>query len=150
MQSFYRASYTIKRDQFSQGHILPYSDKRKQLLKMTFLINEQNVSVMYIDISAIKLSWCLDLNIFQQDECFCSKLGLEVEHGKPNLKTSLLSDLGDLSLASFCHSKAVLFSTKHYIALFWQVFVKFNTLALILNDGVYTKKKPVPYLTTYM
>ena len=32
---------------------------------------------MYIDISAIQLY--LDLNIFQQDERFCSKLGLEVE-----------------------------------------------------------------------
>ena len=30
-----------------------YSDKRKQLLKMTFLVNEQNVSVMYIDINAL-------------------------------------------------------------------------------------------------
>ena len=58
--------------------ILPYSDKRKQLLKMTFLVNEQNVSVMYIDINAISL--CLDLNIFRQDELFCPKLGLEVKH----------------------------------------------------------------------
>ena len=49
-----------------------YSDKRKQLLKRTFLVNEQNVSVMYIDIDA--LLRCLDLNIFQHDECFCSKL----------------------------------------------------------------------------
>ena len=32
---------------------LLYSDKRKQLLKMTFLVNEQNASVMYIDINAI-------------------------------------------------------------------------------------------------
>ena len=61
--------------------------KRKQLLKITFLVNEQNVSVMYIDISA--MSWCLDWNIFQQDEWFCLKLGLEVEHAKSNLKTSL-------------------------------------------------------------
>ena len=30
--------------------VLPYSDIRKQLLKITFLVNEQNVSVMYIDI----------------------------------------------------------------------------------------------------
>ena len=52
---------------------------------MTFLINEQNVFVMYIDINAI--SWCRDLSIFKQDECFCSKLGLEVEHAKSNLKT---------------------------------------------------------------
>ena len=54
---------------------------------MTFLVNEQNVSVMYIDINAISLY--LDLNIFQQDECFCSKLGMEVEYAKSNLKTSL-------------------------------------------------------------
>ena len=39
--------------------ILPYSDKMKQLLKITYLVNEQNVSVMYIDINA--LLWCLDL-----------------------------------------------------------------------------------------
>ena len=58
--------------------MLPYSDKRKQLLKMTFLVNEQNVSVIYIDINRI-LSY-LDLNIFQQDECFCSKLGMELEY----------------------------------------------------------------------
>ena len=68
--------------------MLSYSDKRKQLLKITFLINEQNVSViMYIGINAIL--WCLDFNIFQQDECFCSKLGMEVEYAKSNLKTSL-------------------------------------------------------------
>ena len=67
--------------------LLPYSDKRKQLLKMTFLINEQNVSVMYIDINAISL--CLDLDIFQQEECFCSKFGLKVEHAKSNLNASL-------------------------------------------------------------
>ena len=56
---------------------------------MTFLINEQNVSFMYIDINAI--SRCLiNLNIFQQDECFCSKPGMEVqyvEYAKSNLKT---------------------------------------------------------------
>ena len=39
------------------------------------------------DINAISL--CLDINIFQQDACFCSKLGLEVEYSKSNLKTSL-------------------------------------------------------------
>ena len=33
--------------------ILPYSDERKQLLKIKFLVNEQNVSVIYIDINAI-------------------------------------------------------------------------------------------------
>ena len=34
---------------------MPYSNKRKQLLKMAFLVNEQKVSVMYIDINAISL-----------------------------------------------------------------------------------------------
>ena len=51
---------------------------------MTFLVNEQNFSVMYIDINAISLY--LDLNIFQQDDCFCSKSGVEVECAKSNLK----------------------------------------------------------------
>ena len=68
--------------------MLPCNDKRKQLLKMTFLVNEQNVSVMYIDINAISLY--LDLDIFQQDECSCSKLGMEVEYAKSNLKHHLL------------------------------------------------------------
>ena len=40
----------------------------------------------YSDINAI--TFCLDLNIFQQDECFCSKLGMEVEHAKSNINTS--------------------------------------------------------------
>ena len=52
----------------SSGAILPYSDKRKQLLKMKFLVNEQNVSVMYMNIDINAISICLDLNIFQQDE----------------------------------------------------------------------------------
>ena len=45
------------------------------------------MSVMCIDINVISL--CLDLNIFQQDECFCSKLRLQVEHAKSNMKTPL-------------------------------------------------------------
>ena len=40
---------------------------------------------MYIDINASILT----LDIFQQDECFCSKLRMEVEYAKSNLKTSL-------------------------------------------------------------
>ena len=66
---------------------------------MTFLVNEQNVCVMYIDINAISL--CLALNILQQDEYSCSELGKEVEYAKSNLKNITFSDLGDLSLASF-------------------------------------------------
>ena len=45
------------------------------------------MSAMYSDFNAI--SFCFHLNIFQQDECFCSKLRMEVEHTKFNLKTSL-------------------------------------------------------------
>ena len=54
---------------------------------MTFLVNEQNVSVMYIDINAISLY--LDLNILQQEECFCAKLGMEVEYATSKLNASL-------------------------------------------------------------
>ena len=61
--------------------------KGSKLLKITFLVNEQNVSVVYIDINAVSLH--LDLNIFQQDGCFCSKLGMEVGYAKSNLKASL-------------------------------------------------------------
>ena len=69
------------------------------------------VSVMYIDINAISL--CLELIIFQQDECFCSKLRLDAEYAKSNLKNITFSDLGDLSLASFCQSRAQYLSPKH-------------------------------------
>ena len=69
---------------------------------MKFLVNEQNVSVMYIDINAISL--CLDLNIFQQDEFFCSKLGMEADYAKSN-KNITFSDMVDLSLVSFCQSR---------------------------------------------
>ena len=70
----------------SLSYAAVYSDKMKQLLKMKFLVNdEQNVSVVHIDINAI--SWCVDLNILQRDECFCSKVGMEAEYAKSNLKT---------------------------------------------------------------
>ena len=61
---------------------------------MTFPVNEQNVSVMRIDINALSLS--LDLNIFQQDECSCSKIGMEVEYAKSSKKKNTFSNLGDL------------------------------------------------------
>ena len=62
---------------------LPYSDKRKQLTKMTFLVNEQNVSTIYTDINVVP--WCLHLNISQQDVNFSSKLGREIAHAKDHL-----------------------------------------------------------------
>ena len=58
----------------------------KQVLKIKFLVNEQYGSIMYIDINAISL--CLDFNIFHLDGRFCL-IGLEVEHVKSHLKTSL-------------------------------------------------------------
>ena len=79
---------------------------------------------MYIDINVISL--CLDLNIFEQDECFCSKLGLEVKHAKlVQSKNISSSDLGDLSLASFCHSRADM--CKHCA---WFVNKQYHTLIL--------------------
>ena len=75
---------------------------------MTLLVNEQNVSVLYVDINAISLYF--DLNIFQQDEYFCSKLGMEEEYAKSNLETINFSNLGDLSVASFCQNRAEILS----------------------------------------
>ena len=57
---------------------------------MTFPVNEQNVSAMRIDINALSLS--LDLNIFQQDECSCSKLRMEVKYAKSS-KKKLISQM---------------------------------------------------------
>ena len=59
---------------------------------------------MYIDINAISLY--LDLDIFQQDECFCFKFGMEVEYAKSSLKALVSLDLGDLSVASFCQNRS--------------------------------------------
>ena len=61
---------------------------------------------MYIDINANITIRYLDLNIFQQDAYFSSKLGMEVEYAKSNLKNITFSDFGDLSVASFCQSRA--------------------------------------------
>ena len=52
-----------------------------------FLLNEQNVSVIHVHWHLNAIS-CLDLNNFLQDGCFCSKLWLEVDYAKSNLKTS--------------------------------------------------------------
>ena len=41
--------------------ILPYFGKRKQVTKVTFLVKEQNVSVIYTDVNGI--SECLILHI---------------------------------------------------------------------------------------
>ena len=49
------------------------------------------------------------LNIFQQDECFCSKLGMEVEYMlNVQSKNITFSELGDLPVALFCQSRALL------------------------------------------
>ena len=84
---------------------MPYSDKMKQLLKMKFLVNEHKLSVMYIVINAIP--WFIYLNVFKQDECFVLKAQNEQ---KLNMLSQIwkhhLPDLGDLSLVSFCQSRA--------------------------------------------
>ena len=70
------------------------------------------MSVIYIDINAI--SCFLDLNIFQQDiKCFCVKLSPKVELAaiKVQSKNINISDLDDLSLASFCQSRAAFSAT---------------------------------------
>ena len=99
------------------GVILLYSDKRKQLLKMTFLVNEQNVSVMYIDINAITL--CLDLNIFQLGWVFL----LQTRNGSRiclvQFKNITFSDFGDLSLASYCQNGAVLVPLVYASSVYW-------------------------------
>ena len=56
------------------------------------------MSLTYIDINAISLR--------QQDECFCLKLGQEVELCKFQSINITFSDLDDLSLASICQSRA--------------------------------------------
>ena len=57
-------TWTFPPVECGQRTSLTYPDKRKQLLKMTFLVNEQNASVMYIAIYAISL--CLDLMSFSR------------------------------------------------------------------------------------
>ena len=39
---------------------------------------------MLCTLTSMQISLCLDLNISQQDECFCSKLRLEEDHAKSN------------------------------------------------------------------
>ena len=50
-----------------------------------FLINAQNVSIFYSAINEI--SQHLDFNVYQQDQGFCSQIGLPVEQAKINLQT---------------------------------------------------------------
>ena len=80
-------AFCIRMSSTHMATLLPYNRKRKQLLKMTFLVNEQNVSVMYIDINASRD--VLTRIYFSRMPCFCSKLGIQVEYAKSNLKTSL-------------------------------------------------------------
>ena len=75
---------------FNAMIILPYSDKRKQLLKVTFLVNEQNLFVMIVH-------WHYRCNIIILWLQYLSgvwvsllpKIGVEVERANCNLKTSL-------------------------------------------------------------
>ena len=66
---------------------LPYSDKRTQLLKITFLVNEQNVSVMYIEINAIS-SW---LKYLSAGWVFLLQTWNEVEYAPSSIYETSLS-----------------------------------------------------------
>ena len=55
--------------------------------KSDILVKEQNVSVICTDVNGI--SWCLTEHISYQDECLCIKFGLEEEHIRWNMKTSI-------------------------------------------------------------
>ena len=94
--------------------------------------NEQNVSVMYIDINAISLYF--DLNIFQQDECFCSKLGMVGEYAKSNLKTSLSQILATRDM-QFGQELALVMQTTH--AQRWQ-YPDVSTRVCFLPLKMYT------------
>ena len=86
---------------YSHKTILPY--KRKQLVKMTFLKNEQNVSVMY---NAISLY--LDLKLYLlAGWVFLLQTRNGSRRCSVQSKNNTFSDLGDLSVAPFCQSRAV-------------------------------------------
>ena len=86
--------------------LLPYNVKRKQLLKMIFLVNEQDVSVIYIGINA-EYHYILILNIFQQDDCFCSSQNpMEGEYALCNLKSIIfVRHLGQIISDCFLFSQ---------------------------------------------
>ena len=63
--------------------MMPYFGKREQVTKVTFLVKEQNVSVISTDIN--KISWCLTYIVAYLLAgwvymCVAQKFGLEEEH----------------------------------------------------------------------
>ena len=80
--------------------IMPYFGKRKQVIKVIFLVNEQ--ICLSFTLTSMQYHDLFDLNIFQLDECFCSKLGLEIEHAKTVQSKNIdISDLDDCHLLPF-------------------------------------------------
>ena len=77
-------------------------------MKKIFLINEQKC-VCHVHGYQCNIMMS-DLNIFLQDECFYSKLGLEVKTCQVQSKNIGISVLADLSLASLCQSRAGIIS----------------------------------------
>ena len=75
-------------------------------MTVMFLVNEQNMYVIYIDINVISL--CLDLNIFSKISVCSIKTrpGIRTSAINSNLNTSISQYMDDLSLASLYQSTA--------------------------------------------
>ena len=70
---------------------------------MTFLVNEQNASAMYIDINAIACTYWL--KYLSAGWVFLLKTRIGIRTCQVQSKNITFSDLGDLWLASFCQSR---------------------------------------------
>ena len=81
---------------------LPYSGKRKQVTKVTFLVKEQTVSVISTDVNGI--SWCLTY-------ISLSRMSVKIWPGRRahwvKYKNINNLDLDGMLLAPFCQSRAV-------------------------------------------
>ena len=84
--------------------ILPNFDKRNQVTKVTFLVKEQNVSVISIDVNGI--SWCLYPTYLVSGWVFMHKIWTGRRSHCVKYKNINNSDLDGMSLASFCQSRA--------------------------------------------
>ena len=81
-------NYCVSSTPSSLPHVhFPTLTKRSNSWKRNFLY-EQYTCMLCI-LTSMQYHYVLHLNILYKDECFCSKLGREVEHAKSNLKTSL-------------------------------------------------------------
>ena len=83
------------------------------MIEVTMLVNEQNVSVVYIEINAI--SQCLDdLNNLSAGRLLLLKTLPCSRACKVNSENTNISDLDDMSIVFFCQSRAVFLLEKKY------------------------------------